>query len=362
MKVLFAAPSKGVQGGMTRWTQHIIKFYEQTYSGIDLQLLDLGRCDFVNINMPLYKRIFKSLNDYTKIFKKYIQLINRQHFDIVHIASSASISLLKDYLMVSMAKRHHIKSIVHFHFGRIPELARKNNWEWKLLIKVAKKADGIIVLDKSSYNTLLSIGINNVSIVPNPISPQVLDIINTNDDIKRKPNTLLFTGHVVKTKGIFELIKACQDIPNIKLKVVGLITDDVRNEIKHLIGTPQWIEICGEIQYENVIKEMMTCDIFVLPTYTEGFPNVILEAMAAGCAIITTPVGAIPQMLEEDKNGKYGLLVNVRDTENLKNNIVRLLTDECLKQELRTNAHNRVNERYNINSVWKQLTNIWQNI
>ena len=112
--------------------------------------------------------------------------------------------------------------------------------------------------------------------------------------------------------------------------------------------------------YTDVIKEMQKCDIFVLPTYTEGFPNVILESMAAGCAIISTPVGAIPQMLEDDGDGKYGLLVEPRNVQQLHDAIEHLLNDEALKQEMRQNVQRRVNERYNIDVVWSKMLKIWK--
>jgi glycosyltransferase involved in cell wall biosynthesis len=60
--------------------------------------------------------------------------------------------------------------------------------------------------------------------------------------------------------------------------------------------------------------------IFVLPTYTEGFPNVILECMASGCPIITTPVGAIPDMLQFGSTQACGACVDVKDVQGLKNN------------------------------------------
>lgn len=363
MKVLLGSPLSGVQGGISRWTEHILGYYKGNCSdSLDLHLLDMGRSQFVNINMPTWKRFYKAFVDYCEIIKEFKKTLKSDKYDLLHLASSASISLIKDYLMVLIAKKYGVKTVVQYHFGRIPDLKEANNWEWKLLVKVIRMADRVVVIDKASFETLISCGFNNISLLPNPVAPVVCDIVEKNKDIVREPRTILFTGHVVKTKGIYELLEACKNLKDIKLKIVGHITDDIRKSIIEQYGTPDWFDICGEMPYESVIKEMMRCDVFVLPTYTEGFPNVILESMASGCAIVSTPVGAIPQMLEGDENGKYGILVPPQDMEKLQTALERVLSDESLKSELRSNAIRRVNERYNIASVWNQMVKIWETL
>ena len=71
---------------------------------------------------------------------------------------------------------------------------------------------------------------------------------------------------------------------------------------------------------------MCSADLFVLPTYTEGFPYVIMEAMACGCPIISTPVGAIEEMLTSDE-GILGYLVPVKDSHSLKERILYCLAN-----------------------------------
>ena len=83
--------------------------------------------------------------------------------------------------------------------------------------------------------------------------------------------------------------------------------------------------------------------------------------MAAGCAIVSTPVGAIPQMLEDDDRGKYGVLVAPRNVYALRKALVSLLDNETLKRELRLNVSRRVRERYNISSIWNKMVAVWQN-
>jgi glycosyltransferase involved in cell wall biosynthesis len=158
------------------------------------------------------------------------------------------------------------------------------------------------------------------------------------------------------------LVEACKTIPNIKLKLLGAILDDVKEDLRSISDNGEWLELMGERPYEEVIREMMACDVFVLPTYTEGFPNVILEAMACGCAIVTTPVGAIPEMLEEVDGRHYGLMVEPKNARQLHNAIVKMLENESFKNECRENVKQRVSERYNMPIIWKSIVDIWNTI
>lgn len=360
-RVLLVAPYGGVPGGISRWTGHIVDYYKhQGYKDCQLVLVATGRSMFVDINMPIWKRVWTAWIDYRKIFADFNQRVMQGH-DVMHLTSSASLSLFKDLYMLRKAKRQGLKTILHFRFGRIPELANKNNWEWKLIKRAVRISDKVIVIDQSSYDTLIAQGFDNIVILPNPVAPAVEKIVEENINIEKVKGEILFTGHVVKTKGVFELLEACSALDNLHLKLVGHITSDVRLQIERLYGKyPVWLSICGEMPYEEVIKEMMKCDVFVLPTYTEGFPNVILEAMAAGCAIISTPVGAIPQMLEAENGKTYGVLVEQKNVSTLKQAISSILRDETLKNEMRENVRSRVGEKYNMQSIWNRMLTIWE--
>lgn len=358
MKILLVAPI-GLPGGIARWTEHILNYSNgQDICKVDFLSMTLNRSGNP-VKQGLYGRIKKGLIDYSIIAQQEKKLIREKKYDVIHIASSASISLAKDLFMTKIAHKYGVKVVIHFHFGRIPELARQKNWEWKLLCKVVKKADMVVVIDKMSYNTLLQAGFTNVRLLPNPIAPKVLEIVGCGEELTRENREILFVGHGYRTKGIYELVAACRDIAHIKVKMLGAISDTTRDDLLRYSDNAEWLDIVGEIPYEQVIEAMLKCDVFVLPTYTEGFPNVILESMACGCAIVTTPVGAIPEMLEEEDGKHYGIMVEPRNVEQLKAGIEKMLSDAEFKNGCRENVKQRVNERYNMDSVWRQMVNIW---
>ena len=360
MKILLATPYGAAIGGIARWSQHIVKYYnERGHEDCEMDILPMGRQSFTNINSAL-KRVYYGIKDYYSFLKEEKRMMRRKKYDLFHLVSSASLSLLKDLIMLHTARKRGVKTLVHFRFGRIPKLSEKKNWEWKMVCKVVALSDTTIVLDKASLETLHKAGYKNVVLLPNPVAPRVTELIEKINIKEREARTLLFAGHGIRTKGVYELVNACKQIPNIKLRMIGNISDEVKNELQLMADNSDWLDVAGEYPYEKTILEMLSCDVFVLPTYTEGFPNVILESMACGCAIVTTPVGAIPEMLEKEDGKNYGILVAPKDVNELKDGIREMIDNENLKQECRRNVQQRVNERYNIDSVWKQMLEIWK--
>lgn len=367
MKILYCTPyDLSFGSGIARSSRYLYEYYlNKDSKEHSLTLLPMNRNSHISENMNKIKRLYCGINDYRIIIDKIKKEISENKYDIVHLLSSASISILKDYYLVKFLKKKKIPSIVHFRFGRIPELSKKENWEWKLIIKVAELATRIIVIDKESYDTLCNIGLTNIEYLPNPLSPKVEKFVEENS-FSRKENEILFVGHVYKTKGIFELVKACSSIPNIKLKVVGLYTEDIKNDLTKLAEVRdegKWIEFTGNLTAEKVLENMLTCSVFVLPTYTEGFPNVILESMICACPIITTDVGAIPEMLDIYNNpNMYGICVKPKQIENLKKSIEEMLTNKEFALSCGQNAKRRVKELYSISIIWEQMCRIWDNI
>ena len=364
MRILFASPYKGNVGGISQWAEHIVNHSTNNNSECELDVLPMndvkkGRS---TIGMSLIQRMIYGLQTYSRVILSERKTLKQKKYDIIHISSSASISLLKDILMIRVAKRQRVKTVIHFHFGRIPELANKRNWEWKLLKHVIKLVDSAVVMDNASYECLKNLAYSNVVCIPNPLAPTVEEHINSYRPINRVKNTVTFVGHVVRTKGITELLKACSDLPDIKVNIIGPCTDEYKSELLSTIDDLNHFNFMGTLPPKEVIREMLSCSVFVLPTYTEGFPNVILESMACGCPIISTPVGAIPEMLAVDTDIPCGLLVEPKNVELLREAIFRLLKDDKEALQLSQRASKRVREEYSIDKVWTLLLGLWKSM
>ncbi len=368
MKVLLCSPyrvaSEFVQGGIVVWAQNIIDYYSSYPSDVHIQVTSFDRKVRTNAKVEdgLLKRAWFGVLDYSAAIRNARKQLESHHYDVLHLCTSASISLAKDILILKMARRKGVKTAVHFHFGRIPELEQQNNWEWKMIQRVARMADAVITMDLKSYRALEKHGFKNIHYLPNPLSLGIMEQISSlKASAVREDRKLCFAGHVVRTKGVFELVEACKGIEGIKLYVIGKVTPEVRGKMEE-IADGDWLVFEGEVDHQVVIQEMLSSGIFILPSYTEGFPNVILESMACGCAIVTTPVGAIPEMLDNASSSPCGLCCEPKDVEGLRSNIQFFLDHPEEARQYADRAVKRVNELYAIPTVWEQLVSIWKGV
>lgn len=367
MKVLLCTPFSNdpqfVQGGIVVWAQNIVDYYHSLSTDLLLKIVPFDRKVKNAKNAGMLNRVWSGISEYKTAVKKTRKQLKKENYDVLHLCTSASISLAKDYFVLKIAKRNGVKTVIHFHFGRIPELVQQNNWEWKLLQKIVKLADAAVTIDRKSFNALQEYGFKNVHYLPNPLSRSIIQQISFEAaTTEREERKLCFVGHVIPTKGVFELVEACKEITGIKMHVVGKVTPEVRSQMEQIANGGDWLVFEGEVNHQKVIHVMLTSSVFVLPTYTEGFPNVILESMACGCAIATTPVGAIPEMLDMSSDKPCGLCCEPKDEEGLRHNIQYFLDHPNEAREYGNRAVKRVNEMYAMPKVWEQTVEIWREI
>ena len=368
LKVLFCSPyllsDDVVKGGINTWGRYIMEYAaEDGMSDAEILPISFDRYVTSSEDKSTFLRVFSGIKAYKTPIKVAISSMVSFKPDVLHLCTSAGYGLLRDILLLRKAKKLGIKSVIHFHFGRIPELKSQNNWEWKLLCKVIKLCAVPVVMNKPSEEALLAAGFTNVKYLPNPLP---LNLLKKIDELKKKykrvSRRLLYAGHVIKTKGVYELVEACAQIPDIELRIVGKCMSDVETNLKaiaSLNNQGNWLNIVGEINHEGVLAEMLQADIFVFPSYTEGFPNVILEAMACGCSIVSSDVGAIPEML--DINGKpCGLCFKPGNVDEVRTSVKSIIDNSQLKDQLSLNAKNRLNSKYVMPIVWSNLIKIWK--
>ena len=166
--------------------------------------------------------------------------------------------------------------------------------------------------------------------------PQVRTVSN--------PRKLLYCGRLDLEKGIRELIQALAILNQkeglYQLDIVGEKCEPVFTELKELandLGVAYQIRWHGLVPYgPGLFSFYQRADVLVLPSYTEGFPHVIWEAMANSCPVITTSVGGIPALIE---HGEHALLIPPKNINAIVNAVKRLLAEDTLREKLVEQAY-----------------------
>ena len=366
MKVLLVSPySEKMVGGIINWTKYIIDYHRENGGDVDLTLLYNENASQVMDTSTPFARFRVGICNYIPVVRQFKEKVSSEHFDVAHICTSASFGLIRDLLVARAAKRRGVKVVAHMHFGRIPQVLKSNGWESTLLFRLFKKVDYVVVMDQASFDVLRAYGLRNVKYVPNPLSEEVQRVIDECRNIQEDQRKIIFAGHVLPTKGVEELVMACSQIDNIKLKLLGKIPDESYQEHLFTIAgkeSEKWLSIPGNQPFDAVIAEMKSCGMFVLPSYFEGFPNVILESMACGTPIVATSVGAIPEMLAVESDKPCGVCCEPMNVDALRRSIQFLLDNPQEAKEYGNRAKKRVREMYLMPIIWKQLVAVWRDV
>jgi len=364
--VLLVAPLPPPVGGIASWTKNVMTYFQ----ALEKKEVNLQLCDSSNKNRRItsrstLQRIYQGIQNSFRIYKQVKNsLVNKP--DVIHLVSSASFSVLKDLLILNLAKRNKIPVVTHWRFGRIPELSEQKNWEYKLLAKVINKSAFSIVIDKQSYNTLVDNGFTNILQMPNPLAADLGEktAYLKQNYVPRPVNELLFVGHVVVDKGVFELVEACTRIQEVKqLTLVGPYEIEIQNQLTDIAkervnGT--WLKFTGALDKVEVMKLMQAHAILVLASYSEGFPNAVLEGEGNGCAIIGSFVGAIPEMLDIDSEKPCGICVPHKNTEALEEAIRKCIANSAEVRSMGINGLNKVLNSYTMDKVFSEYVHYWK--
>ena len=112
---------------------------------------------------------------------------------------------------------------------------------------------------------------------------------------------------------------------------LNLVTSYLQRELAKQLGIANRVNFLGWIDIDELKHIYRVCDIFVMPSYTEGVPRTVLEAMSNGLAVVATRVGGIPEVVED--NGS-GIIVERRNVDELKNALRKLILDRSLRERM----------------------------
>jgi len=175
------------------------------------------------------------------------------------------------------------------------------------IANAAKQAEGIISVSKALAGELVKIGVdeNKINVIYNGVNH---DIFKPNLPKSIESEYLLYVGNLKKTKGVVELIESfaviSQENPELTLVLAG--NGSILNTLQLLaknLNISDKVIFLGTVNHNELPNIISNAKLLILPSYNEGVPNVVLEAMACGTPSVATKVGGIPEILIESTNG-----------------------------------------------------------
>jgi glycosyltransferase involved in cell wall biosynthesis len=315
--ILFISPLPPPQGGIAVWTQKIIT--EGLPDNTPVTLVDTRIRGKRNIFDPAFfssAELFRTLRIY---FLLLYQLITHRP-QLIHLSCAlSSAGVFRDAMCVILAKIFRIPVITHYH-GNMHDfnVARFSGRSGKVLNWLLRHSAINIVANKPSFDYAQQYAaVTNLVLLPNFIEDRVFTL----QKITRPAQRLraIYAGGITAAKGSAEILMMAKRFPTIDFHLFGKMHADMAALYQTASVN---LTLHGEVSHATLLQEMCKSDFLLFPSYTEGFPLTVLEAMATGLAVIATSVGGIPEMIID---GAGGLLVPPRDSSALAEAIQTLL-------------------------------------
>ncbi|OGQ05142.1 MAG: hypothetical protein A2W61_04865 [Deltaproteobacteria bacterium RIFCSPLOWO2_01_44_7] len=255
------------------------------------------------------------------------------------LVNPSKAGFLRDAAAIFIARLFFCKVIAHYHGSHFHYFYKTSSCWFRFLIRITLRQLHVMIVQAERLKNIFS-GLlfeSRLSVLYNGVSDACLERGKTAVALrkarKRDPVTFLFLGHISFAKGFYDLMSAYKKLIEQGKKIRLLIAGDfilnlktqveflerpyrqfyvdhslqIHHEILEFVQnrTISGIEYHGIVEGEQKYLLFEQADVFVLPSHTEGFPNVVLEAMAFGLGLIVTPVGALPEVLQEPDNAYF---------------------------------------------------------
>lgn len=230
----------------------------------------------------------------------------------------------------------------------------------RLVRYVFNRASRVVVLS-SAWKTWVE-GISTNPHVVAIYNPALLPEIATPWE-GRKQGTVLFLGRLGKRKGVYDLLDAAAQVvpkhPHLRLWLGGDgELEQVKARAKEL-GISDHVELLGWVNGADKDRYLQTSMIYALPSYNEGLPMSVLEAMAAGLPILSTPIGGIPEAVTD---GIEGFLVEPSDVPALAARLDHLLSEQGLAEKLGAASRHKVETTFSAEAILPQVEQLYREL
>lgn len=282
----------------------------------------------------------------------------------VHVNMAERLSLFRKGILISYCKLVGVPVVLHLHAAQLHHFYRTLPTPLKFLtrcffsfsshcIVLGRTAESFVVEELKLPKEKVTIVINGV---PRANVQRRIESI-------QKPFRILFLGNLSERKGVsdllraFSMMKSSANLRPFELIMAGGGDLKKYNDLIVDMKIADSVSFEGWCNQDKASELLASADVLVLPSYDEGLPLVILEALSLGVAVVCTPVGEIPSVLTHNKNA---LFVQPGDISGLSAMLTALIENDSLRNRLEINGLEIYEQRFSIQKFFKNIALIHQ--
>lgn len=311
----------------------------------------------------IYVESYKDGGKLTKLFKgicgyfHFAKVLLRDRPDIVHMHSSFGPSFYRSLPFIYMASWAKKPMINHIHGSEFDKFYTNASEQKKRLVRKAwGECDRFIVLSESWKERFSEV-----------IPTEKMTVIENYSIVKGKigrsccHNQVLFLGAINQMKGCYDMVdvikRVAEVVPDIKMVVAGAGEIEQVKAKAAAEGAAEYFVFPGWVRREQKERLLEESDVFFLPSYTEGMPMSVLDAMGYGLPIVTTNVGGIPRIVHEGKNG---FMCEPGNTAGFAEAITQILTESNMRKNMGKHSLAIVKGHYSLENHLEEIGKVYQ--
>lgn len=284
----------------------------------------------------------------------------------VHINMAERLSLFRKAALLLFARAIGIPVVLHLHAAQLQHFYRSLPAPARAFVCwTFSRASRVVVLGQAARNFVtqdLRVPPQQVEIVINGVPPPMQPRAPLSADMPQA--RVLFLGNLSERKGVSDLLQALSrsyQAANGCIDAVFAGGGDISayTEKAQKLGVASYTRFVGWADQSQAAQWMASADVLVLPSYDEGLPLVILEALANGVAVICTPVGEIPHALQD---GHDVLMVPPGDTDALALALDRLVADQALRHALAAQGNAKYHEKFSLDKFSDAVADVHRRV
>lgn len=343
-RVLMIGPGRNVRGGISS----VVNQY------FDSEISDTYDMDYI-----------ETMREGSKVFKLFMAIkayvifyfwINK--FDIIHIHMASHNSFYRKKVFIDCAKKRGKKIIIHIHGGGFEKFYNKevSDNQRSVIKKTINKADALVVLTENWRLFFANIIPNDrIFVISNSVKIPQYTVKNYS------VRNIVYLGKMREKKGTYDLIRSMRRVVGVmsdaKLFLAG---DGEVVECKELVRK---LDLCESIHFEGWISGsqksdlLINCVVFAFPSYFEGMPMALLEAMSYGLVVVASNIDGIKEFIDD---GVDGFLIEPGDEAEIANTIIKAFSGNL--NAIGNNARKKIIENFNLDNSINKIKDLYNGV